>query len=385
MSDPTPADVGALGTDTAVTSVVAMLDLRIKSGDLRHDPAQHSVALALDQVVENLVTTPKRSLLARLKGPAPVPRGLYIHGGVGRGKTMLMDMFHSCLCARSLTTKNAASKILSGGQFRLHFHDFMVLAQDLIHNAREAGKDDAVESAAEELAKRGRVMCFDEMEVRDIADAMILQRLFTSLFNRGIVVIATSNRHADDLYKNGLHRDRFLPFIEVLKSRCQMMAIAAGQDWRAEMLADLPSWYCPADAAARQALNDVFARLSADAAVGEDTVRVASREIVFESVAGDVARADFSTLCETPLGARDFLAIAGRFAGLIVDNVPAFSDTSEASARRFMWLVDALYDRQRFLIASAETDIANLYDGHLFAFEFDRTKSRLGEMTRRYG
>ena len=356
-------------------SVTAALDARIHAGELSADEGQMAVASDLDTLLGHLSAPQRRGWLARLTSRSDAVTGLYIHGGVGRGKTMLMDMFHKALAARD----NGIHP------FRLHFHDFMVMAQDAVHAAREAGAPDPIAAAADDLAARGRVMCFDEMEVRDIADAMILARLFTALFERGITVVATSNRHADELYKNGLHRDRFLPFIELLKTKCDIREIAAGRDWRASVLASLPAWYVPADAVAREALDEGFKRLAGTAPVTSEIIRVAGREIGFEQVAGDVARASFAALCEAPLAARDYLAIAGRFAGLVVDGVPALTDTEEAAARRFMWLVDALYDRQRFLIASAAAEIEALYDGHLFAFEFERTRSRLGEMTRRHG
>ena len=361
--DPHSADAG----------VAARLDARVAAGTLSADPAQRAVADSLDKVLDDIRAAQDRSLLSRLTRRKDSLQGLYIHGGVGRGKTMLMDMFHDCLVARRY----------EGGQFRLHFHDFMVLAQDMIHAARNAGHKDPVDTAAAQLAKRGRVMCFDEMEVRDIADAMILARLFTALFDCGVVVIATSNRHADDLYKNGLHRDRFLPFIGLLKDRCRMLTIADGADWRANILAGLPSWYTPDDARAAAALDAAFARLAGDTPVGEDHIRVAGREIHFDHVAGDVARLGFASLCETPLGARDYLAIASRFAGLVIDHVPVFTAANEPAARRFMWLVDALYDRQRFLMASAAGEIGDLYNGQQYRFEFERTGSRLREMTHR--
>ena len=358
----------------ASSGVCAALKARIETGTLSADPAQMAVGEALDECLQTLKTAPTRGWLSRLtRQTRPSVQGLYVHGGVGRGKTMLMDMFHQ--------------QLQSSGQrdstFRLHFHDFMVLAQDLIHAAREARKTDPIEAAADALAARGRVMCFDEMEVRDIADAMILARLFTALFARNVTVIATSNRHPDDLYKNGLHRDRFLPFITLLKTRCRVLEINDGQDWRASMLSRLPAWHVPDDAAASAALDDVFARLTSSGEVTSEVIRVAGRDIQFDAVSGDVARVSFAALCETPLAARDYLAIASRFAGLVIDHVPVFDDGAEAAARRFMWLIDALYDRQRFLIASSAAEIENLYDGYHFKFEFDRTCSRLGEMTRR--
>jgi cell division protein ZapE len=265
----------------------------------------------------------------------------------------------------------------------LHFHDFMVLAQDSIHAARQAGDDDPIEAVAKLLAARGQVLCFDEMEVRDIADAMILARLFSTLLNSGITVLATSNRHADDLYKNGLHRDRFLPFIELLKSRCEMFELAAGIDWRGSVLASMPTWYQPLNAANQQCLEAAFQQLAGDTAMTSETIRVAGRDIIIDKVAVDIGYASFASLCDVPLAARDYLAIAGRFAGLVLADIPQFTESNEHLARRFMWLIDALYDRGRFLVASAVTDIETLYAGHQWQFEFDRTASRLGEMVAR--
>ena len=351
----------------------AFLAEKINSGELQDDAGQRAVAVELDRLLAEIIAAQARGWLRKLVGkPTPRP-GLYIHGGVGRGKTMLMDMFFA-----ALPRQNGASI----GR-RLHFHDFMVLAQDAIHAARNQTKADPIASAAKQLAVSGTVLCFDEMEVRDIADAMIVARLFTSIFNEGVILVATSNRHPDDLYKGGLHRDRFLPFIDLMKQRCQIFAIPDGVDWRGAVLAGMQAWYSPDDAAARAALVNAFDALRGDVVPTNDSLCVAGRDVAINCCAGDLAFVDFAELCDLPLGARDYLAIADRYAGIVMRGVPQFTDRNEAPARRFMWLVDALYDRSRFLIASGAADIENLYQGHHFAFEFSRTLSRLTEMTRR--
>jgi cell division protein ZapE len=362
------------------------LAARIALHTLNTDPAQTAVAGKLDHLLDRLMAA--RSQRRRVPGAVIAllrwmgfcqrdnVKGLYIYGGVGRGKTMLMDMFHESLKALQLD-RNGVPAI-----WRLHFHDFMVLAQDFIHEARQKCAEDPIESAAAELAARGMVVCFDEMEVRDIADAMILARLFSSMLDRGVVVVTTSNRHVDDLYKDGLHRDRFLPFIALLKERCETCQLNDGTDWRSVALAGLPAWHTPSHTN-RDQLDAAFGQLAGGAVVSAETIRVAGREIIIEKVAGDIGFASFASLCDVPLGARDYLAIAGRFAGLVLSDVPKFTDANDHVARRFMWLIDALYDRGRFLVASADADIAGLYQGHQWQFEFARTASRLCEMTQR--
>lgn len=362
------------------------LAARIARHTLNPDPAQREVALNLDQLLDRLIATRASreflsgaaNLLSRWMGLSrrDTLKGLYIYGGVGRGKTMLMDMFHESVKALRLGEDGVAAI------WRLHFHDFMVLAQDLIHEARQNVADDPIESAAAKLAERGMVICFDEMEVRDIADAMILARLFSGMLDRGVVVVATSNRHADDLYKDGLHRDRFLPFIALLKERCEMCQLNDGNDWRSVELADMLAWHTPSHTN-RDQLDAAFGQLAGGAVITDETIRVAGREIIIEKASGDIGFASFASLCDVPLGARDYLAIAGRFAGLVLSDVPKFTDENDHVARRFMWLVDALYDRGRFLIASADAEIADLYQGYQWQFEFERTASRLGEMTQR--
>ena len=362
------------------------LAARMTNRTLNPDSAQKEVALKLDHLVDRVIATrsPRgfilvaANVLLRWMGlfHRDIVKGLYIYGGVGRGKTMLMDMFYESVRALRIDEDGVPAI------WRLHFHDFMVLAQDLIHEARQNGADDPIESAAVELAARGIVVCFDEMEVRDIADAMILARLFSGMLDRGVVVVATSNRHADDLYKDGLHRDRFLPFIALLKERCKVCQLNDGTDWRSVELAGMPAWYTPSNAN-RDQLDAAFRQLAGGAVVTDETIRVAGREIIIEKASGDVGFASFASLCDVPLGARDYLAIAGRFAGLVLSDVPKLTDENDHVARRFMWLIDALYDRGRFLIASADADIADLYQGYQWQFEFERTASRLGEMTQR--
>ena len=344
---------------------------RVAAGDLQEDAGQYTTACQLDQLRAVIIDQQSHGWLRNFIRRTEPMTGLYIYGGVGRGKTMLMDMFFA-----SLPHGNGVPI-----GWRLHFHDFMVLAQDLIHAAREAGTANPIAQAAKQLAGRGQVLCFDEMEVRDIADAMILARLFTAIFDEGVTLVATSNRHADDLYKDGLHRDRFLPFIALLKQRCELVEIAEGPDRRGSVLADMQAWYAPDDSHAAVALEQAFDALRGASEATPSTLRVAGRDVVIECSAGDVALVTFAELCEAPLAARDYLAVAGKYAGIVMRGVPSFGDQNEASARRFMWLVDALYDRSRFLIASAATDIDALYEGHHFAFEFSRTMSRLSEMT----
>ncbi len=350
-----------------------LLAIEIANGDLSKDVHQMAAAERLDQLVDELCLARKHSWKKRLFNHSKTVIGLYLYGGVGRGKTMLMDMF-----VNSLNQQSGGPK-----PWRLHFHDFMVLAHDKIHAARQAQHDDPIVAATEELLKFGEVICFDEMEVRDIADAMILSRLFSTLINRGMTVVTTSNLHADDLYRNGLHRDRVLPFIDLLKVRCEMFELGGGPDWRLHSLSSTPAWYKPLNVVNGKRLDIAFRQLCGDTSVTSQTVYVAGRNIFFEKVAGDICYASFFSLCDAPLAARDYLALAGHFAGLVLADIPQFTDTNEHMARRFIWLIDALYDRGRFLIASSETDIENLYKGYQWQFEFDRTASRLGEMVTR--
>jgi len=364
------------------TSPLSAYQDRLQSGALQPDQGQAAAVVHLDNLFHAIAACqvqPRPSGLGRLfsrskQSPASRPKGLYLYGGVGRGKTLLMDMFAD------------VSKSLNSQRF--HFHDFMVQAQNAIQAARQAGKPDPIDSAADRLVAAGHIICFDEMEVRDIADAMIIRRLFLALWDRGMILVTTSNRPPDQLYLNGLHRDRFLPFIDDLNSRLNVQQIASGQDWRKAFLQSVSGWHLqssPQDETTHQALTEIFMSLAGEAEITAESMSFAGRSLQFDRVAGDVVDTSFDCLCRQPLGVRDYLAISDRFSGLILRDIPVLDDALQNEARRFMWLVDALYDRGRFMIASAQAEVDDLYHGDRWAFEFDRTYSRLQEMARLRG
>ena len=366
-------------TSLSSPSPKAVYQARLEDGSLSADAGQNTVIDALDALYHTITQSPaKPPLLSRLFKTRilQAPQGIYLYGGVGRGKSLLMDMFYDCLP--------------SGTAMRVHFHDFMVMAHDAMNEARANQEADPIVAGAKALMKaheRGqktgaKVLCFDEMEVRDIADAMIVKRLFDALFAMDITVVATSNRHPDDLYKGGLHRDRFLPFIAQLKTCCTIIEIANGNDWRSRLLGTTPRWYAPSNKEAYDKMVAQFALVTCDSVPERLTIKVAGRDICFDKVAHNIAFATFDDLCAVPLAARDYVAIADRLTGLFITDIPQLDDALQNEARRLMWLIDALYDRGRFVVASAGVDMNHLYQGHAWAFEFDRTLSRLSEMTR---
>ncbi|MDG1412993.1 MAG: cell division protein ZapE [Alphaproteobacteria bacterium] len=371
----------AISQSSDASSPLSRYQQFVAQGRLKADEGQAQAVTLLNTLFQELANTktqPGKGRWQKLFGRASSDvsatiSGLYLYGGVGRGKTMLMDVFASCL--------------ETGSYQRLHFHDFMVMAHNAVQAARNADAADPFTHAAEQLIKAGHIICFDEMEVRDIADAMIVQRLFAALWNKGMVLIATSNRAPDQLYLNGLHRDRFLPFIEQINSRLTIHEIARGPDWRQQYLAEISNWHVKTlDDDCTVSLDAIFARLTDNKPAGPETVTIAARDVLLAKVAGDVADTPFAALCGVPLGARDYLALADRLAGLVIRDIPVLGDAEQNEARRFMWLIDAFYDRGRFLIASAEKPVESLYTGSQWAFEFDRTCSRLEEMARaRFG
>lgn len=352
----------------------------VAGGRLSADPAQARAVAALDQLAERLEShrlARKGSALGWLFGrkePAEPIRGLYVWGSVGRGKTMLMDLFHENLNVRR--------------KRRAHFHAFMADVHQRIHDYRQKLKTGAVKGGdpiipvAEQLAEEAWVLCFDEFSVTDIADAMILGRLFEALFARGVVLVATSNVEPSRLYENGLNRALFLPFIDLIAARMDILRLDARTDYRMEKLQGRKVYHAPADAAARQALDAAFEDLTAGARPQRRAFDLGGRELVAERAAGGVARFTFGELCDRPLGSIDFLTIARNFHTIILEDIPRLTLDRRNEVKRFINLIDILYEHHVKLIASAEAMPDDLYragTGHEI-FEFDRTISRLTEM-----
>lgn len=359
-------------------------DHLVDTGAVERDPAQERIAAALDRLTDEISVkrlAQKSSalgwLFARKRETREVVKGLYIHGGVGRGKTMLMDLFFELLPVRR--------------KRRVHFNDFMADVQDRIQKHRQARKngdakeDDPIPPVALQLAEQAWVLCFDEFSVTDIADAMILSRLFSALFANGVVLVATSNVAPENLYRDGLNRQLFLPFISILERHAQVLTLDADKDYRLEKLARTPVYVTPADAEADRMLDEAWQAMTRGAPVVETTVAVKGRQVVVPAAAGDTARFSFADLCEKPLGARDFLAIAGRFSTIFIDRVPVLGEGRRNEAKRFILLIDTLYDHHTRLVVSAEAAPSELYTAKrgVEVFEFERTASRLIEIQSR--
>jgi cell division protein ZapE len=344
-----------------------------------YDPAQAELASKLDALsvkLKDYRAEPKPGAFARLIGlkPHEPPRGLYIYGAVGRGKTMLMDMFFDAVQAPL--------------KRRAHFHAFMADAHARLHQWRQALKrgeatgEDPIAPVAAELAREASLLCFDEFSVRDIADAMILGRLFTALFAAGVVVVATSNVAPDELYKDGLNRALFLPFVALLRDRLEAVELDARTDYRLEKLKRAPVYYAPLSPKADAALDAAFLALTGHDKGEPARIELLGRELDVPQAIDGVARFDFDSLCRRPLGAADYLRIAQRFHTVVLDRIPALQANEGNETKRFIILIDALYDMRVKLIASAAGEPETLYSGAdgAEAFEFARTASRLYEM-----
>ena len=362
------------------SSITAQYAAGVEAGKVERDPAQLAVVDRLARlegdIIEHRLARKSSSLgwlFARDKKQASL-KGLYIYGEVGRGKTMLMDLFYE------------ASPVQR--RRRAHFHEFMIDVHERVHGLRQKMKvgeyagEDPIELVAKDLAREAWLLCFDEFHVTDIADAMILGRLFAQLFTRGVVVVATSNVAPVDLYKDGLNRALFVPFIDMLEAHMDIVRLASRTDFRLEKLAGLAVWHVPADEAADAALDDAWRRLARENDGAAQELALKGRTIHVPRAAMGVARFSFHDLCEQPLAAADYLRIAHEYHTIILDHIPVMTFDNRNAAKRFIILIDTLYDMNVKLIASAAAEPDALYraDEGYEAQEFRRTASRLIEM-----
>ena len=353
----------------------AAYDALVAAGELRPDAAQAAVADRLQALAVALESpAEKPGFFARLGGakPAPVPRGLYIWGGVGRGKSMLMDLFFG--------TVNVNPKR------RVHFHEFMLEIHAALHAERQKGGADPIPAVAADVAASARLLAFDEMQVKDIADAAIVSRLFTALFAAGVTVVTTSNRVPEDLYKDGLNRQLFTPFIGLLRQYCDVITLHGPTDYRLARLGGAATWHTPNGPEATAAMSATFFRMTDypvedRARVPTETLAVPGGRTLFvpKSLKG-VAVFSFARLCRKPLGAADYLAIARHFHTVFLVGIPVMGPENRNEAARFVTLIDALYEYKVKLLASADAAPEQLYPAGDGAFEFERTVSRLMEM-----
>ncbi len=346
----------------AMSSVSDLYAARVADGSLTPDPVQEAVMPELERIAAALAVPVKRGLFRR--APEPIP-GLYLWGGVGRGKSMLMDLFVESL-------PQIASR-------RVHFHAFMQEIHAAMHAARKSGARDALEPAAAAVIQDLRLLAFDEMQITDITDAMIVGRLFEKLFDAGVVIITTSNRIPDELYKDGLNRQLFLPFIELIKSRMVVHELVSPTDYRQNRLQGSPVYFSPIGPETRAAVTAVWQDLTGGPAAPL-TLHVNKREVTLPAFRNGVARATFYNLCGSALGPADYLAIADALRVLVLEDIPQLSRQNFNEAKRFVTLIDALYEARVRLIASAAAQPEMLYVEGEGTFEFERTASRLREM-----
>lgn len=352
---------------------------RLAAGEIRPDPAQAAGLAALTRLEADLASGSAGGLKALFRKPQS-QRGVYLWGPVGRGKSMLMDLFFE-------TAPVEAKR-------RTHFHVFMGEVHRLIaawrtgdaaaRRARfgQAKGDDPLAPVAERIADGARLLCFDEFQVTDIADAMILGRLFEALFARGVTLVATSNRHPDQLYRDGINRQLFTPFIELLKASVDVVEVAGVHDYRLDRLRAAGTWFSPNDPDNRRTYERLWRDVlgKADEAEMGESLEVLGRRIHLPQAVGGLVRASFASLCSVALGPNDYVALAERFHTVFLEDAPKLTANRREEARRFVILIDALYEARARLIVLAEAEPAQLYPAGDGAFEFERTASRLQEM-----
>lgn len=352
--------------------VAAAYQALLTAGELKADPDQAQAVAALDRLAGELGRKPPGRLARLLGRVAPPACGVYLWGGVGRGKSMLMDL--------------AYDHVPVSPKKRVHFHAFMLDVHQRLRRSREEQPGDPIPPVADSIAAEARLLCFDEMVINNTADAMILSRLFTALLARGVAVVTTSNRPPSDLYQDGLNRELFLPFIDLIEQRLQVVSLNGPTDYRLDRLAGVETWHVPNGAQATAALSRAFFQLT-DTPV-EDRAKVPTEELdvgggrtmhVPKSLKG-VAVFSFKRLCGEPRGAADYLAIARRFHTVIIVGIPVMGPEQRNEAARFVTLIDELYEHKVKLLAAADAAPDALYRAGTGAFEFGRTVSRLEEM-----
>lgn len=345
-----------------MASVNTIYERRVADGELTEDASQRSVLAEFERIQNSLENAPKRGLFRRAPEP---PKGLYLWGGVGRGKSMLMDLFVEALDDIPVR--------------RVHFHAFMQEIHTALHKARQDGVEDALKPVAQSVSDSVKVLAFDEMQITDITDAMLVGRLFEMLFQAGVVVVTTSNRVPNDLYKDGLNRQLFLPFIKLLNDRMVVHELRSDTDYRQDRLSGSKVYFTPPDAAARKEIETIWQDLTGGHSEELEIV-VKGRRIELPRYHNGVARVSFYQLCGHMLGPADYLAIADAVRVLIVEDIPRLSRQNFNEAKRFVTLIDALYEAKVRLIASAAAEPEMLYVEGEGTFEFERTASRLREM-----
>ena len=355
-------------------TVIDRYDALVAAGELRPDPDQRATAQRLGQLAHELQEQPQRgSVLWRmLRRAPPSPRGIYMWGGVGRGKSMLMDLFFGCV--------DIAAKR------RVHFHEFMLEVHDRLRVERVKEKGDPIAPVVAALAEEAKLLAFDEMVINNTADAMIMSRLFTGLIDAGVTIVTTSNRPPSDLYKDGLNREHFLPFIALIEAKLDVLGLNGPVDYRLERLGGFPTYYTPNSQATTEALSRAFFRLTDYPPedrehVPSETIKVpGGRELWVPKSLKGVAVFSFKRLCAEARGAADYLAIARHFHTVILVAVPVMGPEKRNEAARFKVLIDALYEHRVKLLIGADAPPEKLYAGDDGAFEFERTISRLMEM-----